>query len=114
MPSFDFTRLTGHFQTFCGEPNEFPIEQSNTIAQTFQSRFSHEASSLSWRITLQHQLAAVNLYRFADDVTGGVRGEKCDGPCAFHRRPDAAQRNRRDEVADHFRSREHFMEGRVD
>src|SRR5258708_6323460 len=62
----------------------------------------------------QHQLAAVYFDGLAYYIAGGIRGQKSDHFRAFDGRAHAPEGNHGDEIAHHFRRREHFVKGSVD
>src|SRR5260370_33466908 len=62
----------------------------------------------------QHQLAAVYFDGLAYSIAGGIRGQKSDQFRAFNERANSPEGNHGDEIAHHFRRREHFVKGSVD
>ena len=62
----------------------------------------------------QHQLASVYFDGLAYYIGGGIGGQKSDHFRAFDGRAHGPEGNHGDEIAHHFRRREHLVKGSVD
>src|SRR5215831_1550028 len=86
-----------------------PLYDPSRALGVLNRRLWHTRSHIS-----HHQLAAIDLDRFANHKAGQIRREKGNDFRAILRGPDAAQRNCGDRISNHFGSGKHLVKGSVD